>query len=324
MDGMPSCPVALRHVDGVLHGALEERLHAVGFVEETLKVARAMKGVGNHVDVLALAPVPLSTAAMCRTLSCSAFVFSATRAGTEVYMLRTPVSTFSSVIFLVACISAWRPRPGRVSWASSAFFSSSSSSRSSFSHPSCSAADFSAPSSSLASSSCATHTLVGLEGDGVGARLLLAHSSLERLRHLPLDRTRRLRGLVAASLDLLLEQADIVGELLHELPLLAELLRRRRERALGQCLAKGRKVTLTVESVTALNLHTAPTDASNPQEDAAREETSAQPPQRQGAARRQRATGTSGRGPTRGLTSRGGGTTTAGRAQEAPRLPVRH
>ena len=35
----------------------------------------------------------------------------------------------------------------------------------------------------------------------------------------------------------------------------------------GQCLAKGRKVTLTVESVTALrNLHTAPTDASNPKE----------------------------------------------------------
>ena len=54
----------------------------------------------------------------------------------------------------------------------------------------------------------------------------------------------------------------------------------------GQCLAKGRKVTLTVESVTALrNLHTAPTDASNPQEDAASGETSAHPPQRQGAAR---------------------------------------
>jgi len=47
----------------------------------------------------------------------------------------------------------------------------------------------------------------------------------------------------------------------------------------GQCLAKGRKVTLTEESVTALrNLHTAPTDASNPQEDAARGETSAHPP----------------------------------------------
>ena len=45
-------------------------------------------------------------------------------------------------------------------------------------------------------------------------------------------------------------------------------------------------MTLTVESVTALrNLHTAPTDASNPQEEAARGETSAHPPQRQGAAR---------------------------------------
>jgi len=54
----------------------------------------------------------------------------------------------------------------------------------------------------------------------------------------------------------------------------------------GQCLAKGRKVTLTVESVTALrNLHTAPKGASTPQEEAARGETSAQPPQRQGAAR---------------------------------------
>ena len=39
-------------------------------------------------------------------------------------------------------------------------------------------------------------------------------------------------------------------------------------------------------TLTALrNLHTAPTDASNPQEEAARGETSAHPPQRQGAAR---------------------------------------
>ena len=52
------------------------------------------------------------------------------------------------------------------------------------------------------------------------------------------------------------------------------------------CLAKGRKVTLTVETVTALrNLHTAPKGASKPQEEAARGETSAHPPQRQGAAR---------------------------------------
>jgi len=94
----------------------------------------------------------------------------------------------------------------------------------------------------------------------------------------------------------------------------------------GQCLAKGRKVTLTVESVTALrNLHTAPTDASNPQEEAARGETSAHPPQRQGAARPAESNGNKRqRGPTRGPTSRGGGTATAGRAQEAPRLPVRH
>jgi hypothetical protein len=38
---------------------------------------------------------------------------------------------------------------------------------------------------------------------------------------------------------------------------------------------------------------------------------------------RQKATGTSGRGPTRGPTSSGSGTTTAGRAQEAPRLATR-
>ena len=39
----------------------------------------------------------------------------------------------------------------------------------------------------------------------------------------------------------------------------------------GQCLAKGRRVTLTVESVAALrNLHAAPKGASTPQEEAAR------------------------------------------------------
>ena len=39
----------------------------------------------------------------------------------------------------------------------------------------------------------------------------------------------------------------------------------------GQCLAKGRRVTLMVESVTALrNLHAAPKGASTPQEEAGR------------------------------------------------------
>ena len=56
MDGMPSCPVALRHVDGVLHGALEERLHAVGLVQKPLEVACALQGVRDEVDVVALAP----------------------------------------------------------------------------------------------------------------------------------------------------------------------------------------------------------------------------------------------------------------------------
>ena len=54
----------------------------------------------------------------------------------------------------------------------------------------------------------------------------------------------------------------------------------------GQCLAKGRRVTLTVESVTALrNLHAAPKGASTPQEEAARGGAAEQPPQRHGAAR---------------------------------------
>ena len=99
----------------------------------------------------------------------------------------------------------------------------------------------------------------------------------------------------------------------------------------GQCLAMGRRVTLTVESVTALgNLHVAPKGASTPQEEAARGGTAEQPPQRDpeerrgGETGREQPTGTSGRGPTRGPTSRGGGTTTAGRAQEAPRLATRN
>ena len=60
----------------------------------------------------------------------------------------------------------------------------------------------------------------------------------------------------------------------------------------GQCLAKGRRVTLTVESVTALrNLHAAPKGASTPQEEAARGGTAEQPPQRDPEERRGGETG---------------------------------
>ena len=93
----------------------------------------------------------------------------------------------------------------------------------------------------------------------------------------------------------------------------------------GQCLAKGRRVTLTVESVTALrNCTPRPRARAHHRRKPPAEERGRSRHRDKGRRDRQRATGTSGRGPTRGPTSRGGGTETAARAQEAPRLPVRH
>jgi hypothetical protein len=96
----------------------------------------------------------------------------------------------------------------------------------------------------------------------------------------------------------------------------------------GQCLAKGRKVTLTrcgeryrSEKPTHRaqgREHTTGGSRQRRNVGAAATET------RGGETGREQPTGTSGRGPTRGPTSRGGGTTTAGRAQEAPRLPARN
>ena len=76
----------------------------------------------------------------------------------------------------------------------------------------------------------------------------------------------------------------------------------------GQCLSKGSKVTLTVESATALrNLHDAPADEEARPGAAAQGGAAAQMPHRDGAARPMpQATATSDSAPTRDPTSRGG------------------
>ena len=79
------------------------------------------------------------------------------------------------------------------------------------------------------------------------------------------------------------------------------------------------RVTLTIESVTALrNLRAAPADAEAQKKGAAQGGAAEQTPQRDGAARpRPRATATNGRDPTRDPTSREGGRRAGGRRTQA-------
>ena len=97
MNGMPRRPVGLRLVDGFLDDTLETWLHTVGVEEplENVEIARAMKGVGNQVDVLVLTLAVEHGSHVPDAQLLRIFSLGHARRHREVYLLLRPVSTFS-------------------------------------------------------------------------------------------------------------------------------------------------------------------------------------------------------------------------------------